>query len=159
MFKTHLPLWNTPLLLSSDSVRLHSELRNLESPSWHLAPHQLHPKIPAFLHARTFALLSSSAATCNLSFKPTNVSRVLVACNEYAWSSSQVVLRLPAHDISSAMLKSDKGLPRRALAGIPVISQTCRSRVGLSPNSFPSFEKNSTDFGAISSWRVQPRVN
>ena len=66
-------------------------------------------------------------------------------------SSLRVVSRFSAHDIRSVTLKSDKGPPRRALTGIPVISQICRSRDTLLPSSSPSFEKNSTEAGAISS--------
>src|SRR3954454_17236974 len=79
--------------------------------------------------------------------------------NEYALSSWRKVSRLVAHDIRSATLKSDNGVPRRAIAGIPVISQMYRSKEVLLPSSSPSFEKKSTDAGAISSCRVQPRVN
>ena len=71
--------------------------------------------------------------------------------SKYAISSLQVVSRLAAYNIRSMTLKSGKEPPRRALTGIPVISQICRSRDALLPSSSPSFEKNSTDAGAISS--------
>ncbi len=71
--------------------------------------------------------------------------------NEYAISSLHVVSRFCDHDIRSVTLRSDNEPPRRALTGIPVISQICASRDALLPNSSPSFEKNSTEAGAISS--------
>src|SRR4051812_24114321 len=79
--------------------------------------------------------------------------------SEYAMSSWRKVSRHAAHDIRSATLKSDNGLPRRAMAGMPVTSQMCRSREALLPRSSLSLEKKSTDAGAISSCRVQPREN
>jgi hypothetical protein len=66
-------------------------------------------------------------------------------------SSLYVVFRLSAYDIHSATLKVGKGLPRRASLGILVISQIYRSSDFLSLSSLQSLEKNSTDFGVISS--------
>jgi hypothetical protein len=79
--------------------------------------------------------------------------------SEYALSSWRKVLRLAAYDNRSVMLKSDKGLPRRVLAGMPVTLQMYYSREALLPNNPPSSEKKSTDTGVISSCRVQPREN
>lgn len=57
--------------------------------------------------------------------------------SEYALSSWRKVSRRAAYDNRSATLRSDKGLPRRALAGMPVTSQMCRSREALLPSSSP----------------------
>ena len=77
----------------------------------------------------------------------------------YALSSLRVVCRLSCHDIRSVMLKVHKRSPRRARGGIRVMLQMCCCSVSLLPIRSPSFVKKSTDTGARSSWRVQPRVN
>lgn len=71
--------------------------------------------------------------------------------NEYAKSSLYVVSCFCNHNSRSVTLKSNNEPPRRALAGIPIISQICTSRNTLLPSSSPSFEKNSTEAGVISS--------
>src|SRR4051794_38096662 len=79
--------------------------------------------------------------------------------SEYALFCPRVVCRLFAHKNRSSMSKWKRRDCRSAVSGTFVILWICCSRVLLLSRLLSSREKNSTDLGARSSCKVQPRVN
>jgi hypothetical protein len=63
------------------------------------------------------------------------------------------------HAKRSSLLKHDNCSSSKARSGILVMPLTVYDNSSLLPMHFPSLEKNKTDFGAMSSWSVQPRLN
>jgi len=70
---------------------------------------------------------------------------------QYALSSFLLVSRFAAHRIRLLTLKLGKGVPLRAAIGIYIILWTYRLSVFLLPRYSPSYKKNLTNSGAISS--------
>ena len=79
---------------------------------------------------------------------------------EYASSSTRVVLLRAAHDIRLATLTTSRdSVPFRIPTSMPVISCTTPAKVCLVPIGRQFIVRKVTVDGAMSSWRVQPRVN
>ena len=81
--------------------------------------------------------------------------------NEYARSSSLVVSRLAAHESRCATLKllvTESG-SCKALTLIPVMALTRSANFSFDPSTIQRLERNSRFLGAMSSWRVHPRLN
>lgn len=79
---------------------------------------------------------------------------------EYARSSMRVVCLPAAHDMRRAMLMRPKGVSCRSTgASTPVILSRRSARSYFVPSVCQWRERNRTETGAMSSWRVHPRVN
>ena len=83
-----------------------------------------------------------------------------IPVEQYASSSTQVVCRLEAHDIRSAMLTIRSWrLHDSTFASILVIVSMCSTSSVLVSRTVQSLRTNKRCVGARSSWSVQPLVN